>query len=41
MWESRGKVGWGGWEACPIDGNGEHNTLTNCEILCFDCRTRS
>jgi hypothetical protein len=41
MWENRGKFGWGGWDACPIDGNAQHNTLTNCEILCFDCKSRS
>jgi hypothetical protein len=41
MRDSRGKVGWGGWEACPIDGNGNHNNLSNCEILCFDCRMRT
>ena len=39
--ESRGKVGWGGWEACPIDGIEAHNTLSNCEIICFECRSRS
>ncbi len=39
--EKRGQVGWGAWEACPIDGNPEHNNLSNCEILCWDCRTRS
>jgi hypothetical protein len=38
IWENRGKIGWGGWEACAIDGKKEHNTLSNCEILCFDCR---
>ena len=41
MWENQGKFGWGGWDACPIDGHAEHNTLTNCEILCFDCKSRS
>jgi hypothetical protein len=41
IWESKGKIGWGGWEACPIDGNPAHNTLSNCEIICFDCRSRS
>ena len=41
IWESKGKIGWGGWEACPIDGNPVHKTLSNCEIICFDCRSRS
>ncbi len=40
MWEKKGQVGWGGWDACPIDGNGSNGTLSNCEILCFDCRSR-
>ena len=39
--EKRSQVGWGAWEACPIDGNPGHNNLSNCEILCWDCRTRS
>ena len=38
--EKRGQVGWGALEACPIDGNPEHNGLSNCEILCWDCRMR-
>ena len=41
MWESQDKVGWGGWKACPIDGNQAHNTLSNCEIICFECYSRS
>jgi hypothetical protein len=39
-WEKRSNIGWGAWEACPVDGDGQHNTLTNCEILCWDCRNR-
>jgi hypothetical protein len=39
-WEKRGQVGWGAWEACPIDGIPEHNNLSNCEILCWDCINR-
>jgi hypothetical protein len=39
LWENRG--GWGGWEACPIDSNPAHNTLSNCEILCYDCHSRA
>jgi hypothetical protein len=38
IWESRGK--WGGWDACPVDGNGQHSNLSNCQILCFECRSR-
>lgn len=36
-WEKRGKVGWGAWEAHPIDGIPAHSSLTNCEIICWDC----
>ena len=38
--EKRGQAGWGGWEACPIDGNPDHVGLSNCEIICWDCHTR-
>ncbi len=38
--EKRGEVGWGGWEASPIDGNPENNRFSNCQILCWDCRMR-
>ena len=40
MWENKGQIGWGGWDACHIDGNSNHASLTNCEILCFDCKSR-
>ena len=39
-WEKRGDMGWGGWEACPVDGNPAHDNLSNCQILCWDCRAR-
>ncbi|MBI2829925.1 MAG: hypothetical protein HYX81_02065 [Chloroflexi bacterium] len=39
--DKRGQLGWGGWEACPIDGNPAHDTLSNCQVLCWDCRMRS
>jgi hypothetical protein len=41
QWEKKSDVGWGAWEACPIDGIAAHNTLSNCEILCWDCRNRT
>ena len=41
LWEKRGKFGWGAWEAHPIDGVSAHSSLSNCEIICWDCRTRS
>jgi hypothetical protein len=41
MWDHRNKVGWGAWDACAIDGNGAHTNLSNCEILCFDCKIRT
>ncbi len=40
-WEKKGQVGWGAWEAHPIDGVPAHNNLSNCEILCWDCRNRT
>lgn len=40
IWESKGQIGWGGWDACFIDGNQNHVSLTNCEILCFECKSR-
>jgi hypothetical protein len=40
LWEKRGDVGWGAWEANPIDGIEAHNTLSNCEIVCFNCQSR-
>jgi hypothetical protein len=38
--DKRGQIGWGGWDACPADGNPAHNTLTNCQIFCWDCLAR-
>jgi len=38
LWEMRGKIGHGAWEACPIDGKAEHNTLSNCQIICWECK---
>ena len=36
IWENRGKVGEGGWEAHHIRSDGP-DTHTNCEILCLEC----
>jgi len=41
VWENRGREGHGAWEAHHIDGNPEHNTHTNCEILCWDCHSQT
>jgi hypothetical protein len=38
IWEKQGQVGWGAWKPCPIDGVKEHDNLSNCQILCFDCQ---
>ena len=35
IWENRGKVSSGGWEAHHITIGDD--TLSNCEILCSDC----
>jgi hypothetical protein len=39
-WEKKDNIGWGAWEAHPVDGNPAHCGLTNCEILCWDCKNR-
>ncbi len=36
VWENRGKVGRGGWEAHHTTSYGG-DVLSNCEILCMDC----
>ncbi len=35
VWENRGKIGRGGWEAQHIATGSD--VLSNCEILCSDC----
>jgi len=40
VWENRGREGWGAWEAHHINSNGEDD-LSNCEILCWDCHSRT
>jgi hypothetical protein len=40
LWEKRNNIGWGAWEAHPIDGISAHNNLSNCEILCWDCYSK-
>jgi hypothetical protein len=37
LWEKQNSFGWGSWKAHPIDGIAAHNTLSNCEILCWSC----
>jgi 5-methylcytosine-specific restriction endonuclease McrA len=42
-WENRGREGRGAWEAhhtVSVDSGGS-NTLSNCEILCWDCHTKT
>ena len=37
---NRGRTGWGCWEAHHINSNGG-DVLSNCEILCWDCHSRT
>lgn len=39
VWENRGRSGRGAWEAHHIDGNPEHDTHSNCAILCWECHS--
>jgi hypothetical protein len=36
VWGNRGRDGWGAWETNNRDGHSD-TTLSNCEILCWDC----
>jgi len=41
VWENRGREeGRGAWEAHHISSTGG-DTLSNCEILCWDCHQRT
>jgi hypothetical protein len=40
IWEKRGQIGWGAWQACHIDGIEAHSNLSNCEIHCWECTTK-
>lgn len=35
-----GRAGYGAWEAHHIDSSGP-DTLSNCEILCWDCHEKT
>ena len=37
VWDNRGRVGTGCWEAHHIDGDSNNDSLTNCKILCWPC----
>ena len=43
VWENRGRSGRGCWEAHHkvAESSGGSNTLSNCEILCFDCHSKT
>jgi 5-methylcytosine-specific restriction endonuclease McrA len=44
VWENRGReTGRGAWEAHHIVSQeaGGESTLSNCEILCWDCHSRT
>lgn len=40
VWENRGRESRGAWEAHHISSTGD-DTLSNCEILCWDCHQRT
>jgi len=40
VWDNQGREGRGKWEAHHINSNGP-DVLSNCEILCFDCHTKT
>ncbi len=40
VWENRGREGRGAWEAHHINSYGG-DSLSNCEILCWDCHKRT
>jgi len=40
VWENSGREGRGAWEAHHISASGG-DTLSNCEILCWDCHLKT
>jgi hypothetical protein len=40
VFANRGREGYGAWEAHHVNSNGG-DTLSNCEILCWDCHKRT
>lgn len=40
VFDNRGRTGRGCWETHHINSNGP-DTLSNCEIICFDCHTNT
>lgn len=42
-WANRGREGVGAWEAHhkTADASGGPDTLSNCEILCWDCHSKT
>jgi len=40
QWSKRGRTGSGAWEAHHVSGTGGDG-LSNCEILCWDCHSRT
>ena len=40
VWANRGRTGRGAWEAHHRVRDGP-DTLSNCEILCWDCHSRT
>ena len=41
VWENRNRSGKGAWETHHKDGNTDNDYLSNCEILCWDCHSRT
>lgn len=39
--DKRGREGYGAWEAHHRDSDPENNSLSNCEILCWDCHKKT
>ena len=39
--ENRGREGWGAWEAHHKDGNENNDAISNCEILCWECHSKT
>ncbi len=42
-WDNRGRDGWGKWEAhhkVSVASGGD-DSLSNCEILCWDCHSQT
>lgn len=41
IWSNRGRYGYGAWEAHHMDSNPNHDSITNCQILCWECHAKT